>query len=200
MRITREQSYKLQPQSLILLLTWVKLICPWDPSDGSYDLTHWQKVVKVYTPSKFLITISTLMILLLGMWCTWLCNNLKKQIALLWMFHQRHHQILLFFVNETSPGDNDPEKKDPFDPGPIDTGQEPDLYPSLAPVYAMVAGAHSMEEILQVACKNAAVYISQIQPSSYHQPTSSHFSSNHGEERKPLIGSEQEKFIQRCQR
>lgn len=57
------------------------------------------------------------------------------------------------FINETSPEDNDLKKKDPFDPSPIDSGPEPDLYPPLAPVRATAAAAPSAEEILQTACE-----------------------------------------------
>lgn len=68
-----------------------------------------------------------------------------------------------------SPEENYPEKEDPFDPSPIDSGQEPDLYPTLAPVCAMATSAPSTEEILQTACKKAAANISHIRPPSCRQ-------------------------------
>lgn len=133
------------------------------------------------------------MILLLGKWCTLLCNNLKNHILVDPPPALPSDSVI--FVNEASPQDNDPEKKDPFNPSPIDSGQGPELYPSLAPVYAMAAGALSAEEILQTVRKKAAVNISQIQPPSY---MSSHFSSSHDEERISPTGGEPERFIQRC--
>ncbi|RMC21445.1 hypothetical protein DUI87_02311 [Hirundo rustica rustica] len=94
------------------------------------------------------------------------------------------------FANETSPEENDLEKKDMFDLGPIDSGQEPDLYPSLAPVHAMAAAVPSTKEILQTACKKAAANISHIPPPSY---ASSYSSSDYDEERMPSIGPDPER-------
>lgn len=108
----------------------------------------------------------------------------------LWMFCLHHHQILLFLLLKRHLRIMLRRKRIPLNPGPMDSGQEPD--PPLAPVHAMAAGAPNAEEILLTARKKAAANISQMQPPSY---TSSYSSSDDDEETIPPTGPEPERFI-----
>ncbi|XP_014821242.1 PREDICTED: endogenous retrovirus group K member 9 Gag polyprotein-like [Calidris pugnax] len=192
MKIVKEQGLMLQPVKLIQLLVWIRDNCPWYPPNGSYDLSDWQKVGE-RLQARLIVDqdVNPDNIVAWGIIYTALRTFLPTHEV---FANSDFPPPPADLLEDTAPAGSAPDAEpvcdsaqqlpftatggaaddldseipeDLFDPGPIDSDQEPDLYPPLTPVKAMVASAPTADQILQRTKRLTAGRASLTRPPPY---------------------------------
>ncbi|XP_014798125.1 PREDICTED: endogenous retrovirus group K member 19 Gag polyprotein-like [Calidris pugnax] len=196
------------------LLVWIRDNCPWYPPNGSYDLSEWQKVGECLQ-ARLIVDrdVDPDNIITWRVIYTALRTFLPTDKVFVNSDFPPPPADLL---EDTAPASSDPNAEpvcesaqqpqlplaatggaandldsqipeDLFDPDPIDSDQELDLYPSLTPVKAMVASAPTADQILQRTKRLTASRASITCPPPYAPSLDVPPNNSHDKARRELV-------------